>query len=167
MASKNWYLIYTKVRAEAVAESNLNRQGYRTYLPRIKGNKLLRGKYRDQIEAMFPRYLFIRLDSENDNWMPIRSTLGVSCLINFGGIPAKVPDALIEMLQQNEDEEGLHLIDENNFKVGSCVEFLEGAFRGYQAIIDKLTSQDRITVLLDVVGNYTRVTVSKHNLALA
>ena len=48
---------------------------------------------------MFPRYLFIQLDRENDNWMPIRSTIGVQNLVQFGGIAARVPDNLISDLR--------------------------------------------------------------------
>ena len=33
---KSWFLIYTKPRQEQTAQTQLNRQGYRVYLPMIQ-----------------------------------------------------------------------------------------------------------------------------------
>ncbi len=41
---KFWYLIYSKPKDEKVAQENLERQGYETYLPLILGRTKRRGK---------------------------------------------------------------------------------------------------------------------------
>ena len=93
---RSWYLVHTKPRQENLAQENLERQGYETYLPRIYQTRRRNGRHVKTIEAFFPRYLFIHLDSETDNWAPIRSTIGVSKMIRFDGIPAMVPEQLIQ-----------------------------------------------------------------------
>ena len=73
--SKAWYLIHTKARQEATALTNLERQGYTCYLPKI--SKAAKGVGQPpKREPMFPRYLFIQLEAGEggNNWMPIRST---------------------------------------------------------------------------------------------
>ena len=81
-----WYLIYTKPRQEQRALLNLEQQGYECYLPLHAAEKLQRGKLSVVEEPLFPRYLFIQLDTSQTgkSWGPIRSTKGVSHLVAFG-----------------------------------------------------------------------------------
>jgi transcriptional antiterminator RfaH len=164
---KSWYLVYTKAKGEELAQENLNRQGFTTYLPLIKRNKRVRGRYQLIIEALFPRYLFIQLDTETDNWMPIRSTIGVSSLVRFGGTPARIPHSLVDELQVDNDEDGIRYQAERKLQFGEEVEFIDGAMTGYRAIFEKYVSTERIAVLLDIVGKHTRMLVSKHNIQIA
>lgn len=164
---KTWYLIYTKAKGEELAQSNLHRQGFKTYLPKVKREKRLRGKYRPFIEALFPRYLFIQLDSRTDNWMPIRSTVGVSSMVRFGGQPARVPPSLVRELQESGDENGVYCEQDVAYTKGQEVELMTGALSGYRAIFDKYVSAERISILLDIVGKHTRMLVSRHDVKLA
>jgi hypothetical protein len=81
-----WYVVYTKPRQEDIALINLERQGYQCYLPKMRIERIRRKKAVVLSEPMFPRYLFIRLDSseQGKSWSPIRSTLGVARLVRFG-----------------------------------------------------------------------------------
>ncbi len=164
---KSWYLIYTKAKGEEIAHDNLLRQGFNAYLPKIKREKRLRGKYRPIVEALFPRYLFIQLDTKSDNWMPIRSTIGVSNMVRFGGIPAQVPHELVSELQNFDDADGIHNSQEEKYQSGQEVEFVSGSLNGYRAIFDKYVSGERISVLLDIVGKHTRMLISRHDVKLA
>ena len=70
----------------------------------MPAEKLRFGKFGVVDQALFPRYLFIRLGQgpAAQSWAPIRSTKGVSRLVSFGTIPAKVDDALIALLRNQE-----------------------------------------------------------------
>ena len=61
----SWYLVHTKPRQEDVALAKLERQGYECYLPRMRIERIRRRKAEDATEPMFPRYLFVRLDSSD------------------------------------------------------------------------------------------------------
>lgn len=162
-----WYLIYTKPRQENLAQENLQRQGYETYLPRVYQVRRRSGRYVKTIEAFFPRYLFIKLDTESDNWAPIRSTLGVSKMVRFDGIPAVVPDALIDALRKNEDDDGIQSLKQNNLVRGDKVTIIDGPLAGYQGIYQQQNSAERIAVLVDLVGKNTLVNISVHDLQIA
>lgn len=165
--ARNWYLIYTKPRAEQLAFENLQRQNFNVYLPLINETYRRRGKYVTCTEAMFPRYLFIQLNCSTDNWSPIRSTLGVSSMVRFGTYPMQVPDGLIESLKNNEDEAGIQSIQVKEFEKGDKVLIIEGAMAGLEGIYENQTSQERVTILLNSAGKYTRVNMTRHNLQLA
>ena len=155
-ATKSWYLVYTKPRQEEVALTNLERQGYGVYLPRVRQWRRRQGRRTQVVEPLFPRYLFIHLNTQTDNWAPIRSTLGVATLVRFGREPARIPDDLVAFLKKREGEQGLHDWAEPEYGVGDRVRVAEGAFLGYEGILLARTSRERVVVLLDIVGRQIR-----------
>lgn len=164
---KKWYLVYSKPRQEPVAQANLVRQGYQTYLPLVRTPRRRLGRRSIRIEPMFPRYLFIRLDKVTDNWAPIRSTLGVSSLVRFGTEPAPVPENLIEALQKRDDASGVQDIPLHEFEPGQPVRIEEGPFAGYEGILLARTSRERVVVLLDIVGKSARAKIEVSQLGPA
>ena len=153
---KVWYLVFTKPRQEEVAHTNLGRQGYEVYLPRLRLWRKRRGKRSRVIEPLFPRYLFIHLDSAIDNWAPIRSTLGVTSLVRFGIEPARVPDDLVAHLKSQEGGGGLHEWAEPKLAVGHHARVVEGPLKGYEGILLAKSGRERVTLLLDILGHEVR-----------
>ena len=165
--SRSWYLVVTKPQSEFKAQENLLRQGYETYLPLVQTSRRRNGKKVKRTEAFFPRYLFISLDKETDNWSPIRSTIGVAGMVRFGGMPAVVPENMIANLKNNENEFGLQSFEKKELKQGDTVEIIDGPFEGYKAVYQKMKSTERVSVVLDIVGKNTQVTLSVHELEIA
>ena len=108
-AEEYWYAVCCKPRQEAIAEENLLRQGYRVYLPRIQSQRHRHGQWTGVVEALFPRYLFIRVAPTLRSTAPVRSTRGAICLVRFGGQPTVVPQEAIDTIVQREaPDSGLH-----------------------------------------------------------
>jgi transcriptional antiterminator RfaH len=164
---KNWFLVYSKPRGEVQAQTNLERQGFPTYLPRIRQRRRRQGRPVTRIEPLFPRYLFVHLDTETDNWAPIRSTLGVSALVRFGGRPAVVPDDLVDMLRERDDDAGIQDLPAGDFRPGERVRIAEGPMMGYEGVLLARTSRERVLLLLEIVGRPTRVNVESGHLERA
>lgn len=162
-ATRSWYLVYAKPRMEPLAEEHLTRQSYRVYLPRVRATHRLRGRYRERVEALFPRYLFIHLDQCNDNWGPIRSTQGVAGMVRFGGVAACAPDALITTLRGNEDAEGIQQQSTQKFQSGDRVRIIDGVLSGYEGIFTAHEGRERVAILLDLAGRCTTVHMSAHD----
>ena len=155
---KAWYLVYSKPRQERIALDNLARQNYQAFLPLVRLRRKRQGCYVWVTEAMFPRYLFIKLSDETDDWGPIRSTIGVAGLVRFGGRPAKVPEDLVSALAANEG--GVWQLPSPNLKAGDRVRICEGPMIGYEGIFQSRRGKDRVTLLLDVVSRPARVEVA-------
>jgi transcriptional antiterminator RfaH len=153
---KCWYLIYTKPRQEKVALENLMRQKFEVYFPRARVWRNRRGDRQLVIEPLFPRYLFIRLDSQSDDWGPIRSTFGVTALVRFGAEPARVPEALIQYLKLREDTDGLHEWAEPAIAVGDRARVVSGPLSGYEGILLAKSNRERVIILLDMVSGQIR-----------
>lgn len=150
LSTLSWYLVHTKPRQEDIALANLERQGYECYLPEIRIERIRRRKTEVTTEPMFPRYLFIRLDSSDQgkSWSPIRSTLGVSQLVHFGARAAKVDDSLVDLLRQRERS----LPTEAMFQSGDSVVIADGPFAGIEAIYQTADAERRAFILLEILS---------------
>lgn len=157
--TKRWYLVYTKPRQERIARTNLERQGYEVYLPLTREQRRRQGKRAILITPLFPRYLFIHLDRQTDNWGPIRSTLGVVSLVKFTHTPAPVPEDLVLALHAREDAEGLLPPAESRLRRGSRVRILDGSLAGYEGIFLASSGRDRVVILLDIMGKHARTVI--------
>lgn len=97
-----WYALSSKPNKERVLWRQLKSKGYEVFYPRLRlPARNLRGlKYK----AYFPGYLFVKVDFKNVSlsnfqWMP--HTEGLVCT---DGLPAYVPDNLIEAIQRHVNE---------------------------------------------------------------
>jgi transcriptional antiterminator RfaH len=155
----NWYAIHSKPRQEERALENLQRQGFEAWLPLLTVEKVLRSKLVQVVEPMFSRYLFIRLDTEQTNWSPIRSTLGVSKLVSFGNRPAVVADELIEALQQLPEQAPQRLI-----QPGQQVKIVSGPLRGLKGIYQQADGELRAMVLIELLNKQHRIVTDMQDL---
>ena len=160
-----WYLVHTKPRQEDVALANLERQGYECYLPQMRIERIRRRKAEIATEPMFPRYLFIRLDSSDQgkSWSPIRSTLGVSQLVHFGARAAKVDDALVELMRQREQAMPLDAM----FHRGDSVVITDGPFAGLEAIYQTADAERRAFILLEILSKPVSMQIDSGRLRMA
>jgi len=146
---KKWYLIQTKPQQESIATKNLSNQGFEVFFPKaIIKNKTV---------SLFPGYLFIRLDDKNQNWTPIRSTKGVSNFVRFGLSFAKVPDQIISMIKIQQQQTIEKMIDICSHQKGDYLEIQTGAFKGQQAIFQNYSAQNRVVVLLKLIGQQQEI----------
>ena len=156
---KSWYLIHTKPRQEQTARRNLERQGYRVYLPLARVLRRREGRRVASIGALFPRYLFVELNLRSDNAAPIRSTVGVSALVRFGQEPARVPARFIASLRDREDVDGVHEWVTREIPAGTRVRIADGRFQGYEAIFLARSGRERVSIMLDILGRTVRTSV--------
>jgi len=156
---KSWYLIYCKPQQERIARDNLERQGYVVYLPLAPVRRRRKGRIVRVVDPIFPRYLFIYLSDRTDDWGPIRSTIGVSSLVRFGQVPAKIPDTLIKGLRVREDSNGVQEMPERGFKPGDKVRIAEGIMEGFEAIFHCQKSNERVILLLKIAENTAKIEI--------
>lgn len=155
----NWYLLQTKPRQEKIAIRNLEQQGYECYLPLMPFEKISRGALVVFEEPLFPRYLFIRLDTDQSakSWGPIRYTRGVNRLVSFGSEPAKVDVRLVEVLKSNE---AAHTLEPRPlFKLGEKVTLKEGPFAGIEAVYQMTDAYSRAVVLIELLSKPVKMAV--------
>ena len=157
-----WHVVSCKPRQEAVAETQLRRQGFEVYLPRIATRQRRNGCWREGVQALFPRYLFVRVDRFQQSIAPIRSTRGAVGLVRFGGEPAVMPDAVVAAIHARESAgTGLHADPARRFAVGERVAVLDGPLAGLDGIFASDDGEQRAVILMELLGKTNRVRVSR------
>lgn len=159
-----WYLIHTRPRQERIALENIGRQGYGAFLPLMRSRKRCKGRLADVVEPMFPRYLFVRLNTTTDNWRPLHSTLGVSTLVRFGVEPARVPAKLVELLRYQAGDDGIRDMPASALKPGERVRIATGPFEGFEGILHVKSGRERVILLLDIIGGKVRVELDEKDI---
>jgi len=156
-----WYLVRTKPAGESIARTNLERQRYEVYCPRLVTTVRRRNRWREQVVALFPGYLFLRLNVGLQSLAPVRSTTGVADLVRFGVMHAVVPDSVIDELRGRADPmSGLHRLKRPGLVSGMRVRVTAGPFDGFEGIFEREAGADRVTILLKLLGHETRAHVS-------
>ena len=152
---KNWYLVKTKPRQEKIAKQNLENQDYGTFCPMAKIN--------NRLVVLFPSYIFIQLNEKTQNWSPINSTKGVSHFVKFGLNFAKVPTSVIELIKTNQHITAEKLKDLNKFKPGDKVQISDGAFKNWMAIFKCYKSDERVILLMNLLGQEQSLSINKES----
>ena len=160
----NWYVIHSKPRQEQRAFDNLVRQGFECYLPKVTLECVRRGALKVVEEALFPRYLFIQLDTDfgsGKGWGSIRSTLGVSRLVTFGTEAARAPDHLIEALRAMD---GSRSHPRRLFSDGETVQVKSGPFAGLEGVYQLADGEARAFMLVELLSKQVKLPVKPEDL---
>jgi transcriptional antiterminator RfaH len=158
MTGPLWYAVHTHPRSEAKALEHLARQSYESYLPRYS-RKIRHARKTERVaRPLFPRYLFVRLNLATEGWRSIRSTIGVADIVCLGEQPTPLPDGVIEKLKGQEDAEGfVQFANAPSFKTGDSGVIRSGPFFQQLGLCDGVTDNQRIAILLDLLGRKVRV----------
>ena len=106
---------------------------------------------------------FVEMDLAASRWRALRSTFGVEDLIWQGDKPAPVPEGVVEEIRCREDACGLvPLVRQSPFKKGDPVQVIDGAFTDQIGIFDCETDDERVILLLELLGRKIKVPIP-HN----
>ncbi len=158
-AARQWYVIRAKPRRERFVHDQLTGQALEVFFPAVKVHPVNPRSATER--AYFPGYLFVHIDlaavgANRLRWMP--SVIG---LLEFGGEPAMVPEALVTQLKHRvasiQAAGGLVFAD---LKKGDLVKITSGPLAGYEAIFDlRLKGADRVRVLLELLRRQVTVEI--------
>jgi transcriptional antiterminator RfaH len=155
-----WCAVHTHAQAESKAASHLRRQGFEVFLPRYRKTRRHARRVETVPAPLFPRYLFVALDPTETRWRPILSTVGVSNLVRFGTAPAAVPTEVIDGIRAREDEEGFVAVTcVADLRAGDRVRIVAGPMSDVDALFECARDNDRVTLLLELLGRRVRVRV--------
>ena len=152
-----WYAVLTQPHAESKAAAHLQRQGFKVYLPRYLKRRRHSRKIDTVAAPLFPRYLFVGIDMVAQRWRAVNSTFGVTQLVCQGDVPAVIPTEVITNLQEREDEHGFFFGFRPAFSPGDKVRMVGGAFSGCLGLVEGMRDNERVAILLELLGGKVRV----------
>ena len=159
-AQDRWFVAKTRPNGEHKALFHLRRQGFETYLPQFLRRISHARRISWQPRPLFPSYLFVAMSETQNRWRAINSTIGISHLICDDRGPIPIPSGIIENLRDTEDERGLVLTGRRiPFKKGAPVQIMSGAFADHIGRFEGATDDERVVILLDLLGREVRARV--------
>jgi transcriptional antiterminator RfaH len=157
-----WACAQLETHRERLALHFLNRNGFTTYCPRIRGQRSSREGERST--WLFPGYTFVAIALQ---WHAARWCPGIVELILDGDRPAKVPDKVIDDLKSRERNGLIVLPPPPHLQRGDQVRILRGPFAGHLAIYDGMRPRERVVALLTLLGAVQRVELAKRDVVVA
>lgn len=157
-----WFVVTTKPNSEALAKEHLGRQDFRVCAPQLRLKKRRRGKWLTVVEPLFPGYVFVELMLGLQDTAPIRSTIGCRELVRFNAMPTPVPEIVMQpLLQLNEKPAEI----KKEFKSGDKVRIESGPFGGIEAVFQMQKGEDRVQVLIHVLGAERPLVVDEEDIS--
>ena len=112
-------------------------------------------------KPLFPGYMFITFDRAESKWHKINNTYGVSSLVTFNSTLKSIPATFVNNLMKRYDLSG-KLLPIEKLKKGDSVNVLSGPFANFIATVEKYEDDQRIWVLLDLMGRKTKIQTSSN-----
>lgn len=159
----NWYCIYTKPKQEDMVCGKLIPLADISFFnPKIKIKRLHRGRIKETIEALFPRYIFLQFDFSKYYHL-IKNTRGVSRILDDGSMhPVIVDQSIIETIKTRVAE-GVDMIKQAEFRPGENVIVRSGPFHELEGIfLNDLNKDNRVRILFKVIGYQATVEITKN-----
>jgi len=154
--SKEWFILQFKSNSHHLAAKNLNRQGFETFLPLQDTTSRRLSRFTNISKPLFPGYMFIKFDRAESEWHKINNTYGVSHLITFNSILKSIPITFVDSLMMRYDLSG-KLLPIKKLKKGDQVKVLEGPFADFIATVETYETEQRIWLLMDLMGRKTKI----------
>ena len=164
--SKEWFILQFKPNAHYQAEKNLNQQGFETFLPLHDTTTRNASRFINANRPLFPGYMFITFDRAESKWHKINNTYGVSRLITFNSALKSIPSTFIDNLMKRYDLSG-KLLPIKKLKKGDQVKLIKGPFANLAATVEKYEDDQRIWVLMDLMGRRSKIQAATDNLQLS
>jgi transcriptional antiterminator RfaH len=174
-----WFILITEPARELSATANLVARRYQAFCPSVyrmrpvkrrgvalkddKGRRILK----KVTSPMFPGYLFIRERSAIGRFEKIEQVNGVRRFMRLGEAFAKLPDALMLAIQNEEARQMVAFEESTKTKSELAIPFAEGGparieggpYDDFVGKMVRLNRNGRLEMLLSLFGRETKVVV--------
>jgi transcriptional antiterminator NusG len=167
-----WYVVHTQSGHEKKAQQNLaartasmnmEERIYESVIPMEDVVEFKNGKKVVVQKKMFPGYLLVRAELDDDAWYVVRNTPSVVNFVGSGGKPAPLPRREVENFLA-EKEEGTDATPTKRtkarleYEMGETVRVKEGPFADFSGeIVEINEDQLKVKVLVNIFGRETPV----------
>ncbi len=115
-----------------------------------------KGKKAKTVEKVFPGYILIRMILNDDSWLVVRTTEGVTGFVGAGLKPTPISEkevqAIMKFVQQEQPK------FKSKFSVGEAVKITEGPFSDFLGTIEAVDEEKgKIRVLVSIFDRETPV----------
>jgi len=165
-----WYVVHTYAGYENKVKSNLESRIssmnmedriFEVVIPLEDVIELKNGKRQVVSRKVFPGYLMVRMDLDDDSWYVVRNTPGVTGFVGLGARPTPLSRREVENILVTKTE-GAGTPKKTRprleYEVGESVRVREGPFADFSGTIAEINEdQLKLKVLVNIFGRETPV----------
>ena len=164
MADAHWYVVHTysgyenKVKAnieKTIENRRLQDQILEVSVPLQDVVEIKNGVKKAVQKKMFPGYVLLYMEMNDDTWYVVRNTRGVTGFVGPGSKPVPLTEQEMKSMGFKPDEV---MID---FEVGDTVTVISGVWENTQGVIKAINQgKQTVTINIDMFGRETPVEIS-------
>lgn len=114
------------------------------------------GKKEEIKEKIFPGYILVRMDLDDDSWLAVRTTPGVTAFVGVGNKPTPIAekevDAILKFSQISAPK------FKTKYSKGEAVKIIDGPFADFLGTVDSIDEdKGKVKVLVSIFGRETPV----------
>jgi len=160
---RKWYILKVQSnREDSIRDALLRRiriQGLTDFfgdivVPIEKVTEFKNGKKRVVKRKLYPGYIVVNMELNDDTWFLVRETGGIGDFTGSGGKPSPMLESEVKKIIQKPEEaaeEGPKI--DLKYKKGDKVKINEGMFENYEGEVDSIDmSNGRVTVMINIFG---------------
>jgi transcriptional antiterminator NusG len=165
-----WFVVHTyagyenKVKSNLqsrIASMNMEERIFEVVIPVEDVIEFKNGKKQVVSKKVFPGYLLVRMDLDDDSWYVVRNTPGVTGFVGLGARPTPLSRREVENILQvkaGEAETAKKSRPRLEYEVGESVRVKEGPFADFTGTIAEINEdQLKLKVLVNIFGRETPV----------
>jgi transcriptional antiterminator NusG len=169
-----WYIVHTYAGYENKVKQNLASRVksmvvedkiFEVVIPMEEVIEFKGGKKVVAQKKLFPGYLYIRMELDDESWYVVRNTPGVTGFVGGGAKPVPLTRKAVEDVLgvPKVDEEGAVTTEKKvrprlEYEVGEQVRVVTGPFADFNGIINEIdVDRSRFKVLVNIFGRETPV----------
>jgi transcription termination/antitermination protein NusG len=160
-----WYIVHTYSGHENKVSKNLRQRvqslGFEDRIfdiivPTRSTIKVSGDKKETVDEKIFPGYVLVKMILDDESWLLVRTTQGVTAFIGSGNKPTPISEKEVEAIQKfMKTEEPLY---KAAFTQGEAVKIVDGPFADFLGTIDEIDeARGKVKVLVSIFGRETPV----------
>src|SRR3990170_5353918 len=160
-----WYVVHTYSGHETKVSETL-RQRVKTMklegkileilVPTQDRIKIQRGQKITFKEKIFPGYLLVKLILDEDSWLAVRTTHGITGFVGTGNKPTPLPPEEVKTIKKFMRMEAPKY--KTVFATGDPVKIIEGPFADFLGTVDSIDDEKgKVKVLVSIFGRETPV----------
>jgi transcriptional antiterminator NusG len=161
----HWYVVHTySGREKKVAETlkqrattlNLTDKIIKILIPTKEKIQIKKGKRKTITEKIFPGYMLVNMIMDDDAWLAVRTTQGVTGFVGASSRPSPIPQYEVEAITKYSQQATPQYKAE--FTEGEAVKITDGPFNDFLGTVQLIDeSKAQVTVLINIFGRETPV----------
>ena len=118
--------------------------------------KVSHGKKEEIKEKIFPGYILVKMVLDDDSWLAVRTTLGVTAFVGAGNKPTPISDREVDAIRKFMAMEAPKY--KASFSVSEAVKIVDGPFADFLGSIESIDEEKgKVKVLVSIFGRETPV----------